>query len=139
MKFRRTKTLPKHVSVPTTPVTYPAGVVVETEKGTYFINKDGKRYRIPTQRVFDSWNFPLVVKSTEAAVVNHPVALNKLGFRDGSLLNNIADGKLYLVSGGLLRHVVDPDILGKLGINHLMATVVSDAEINIMKFGDVIY
>lgn len=143
MRFRRTKTLPQksEVNLPTGPVEYPAGIAVRSPSGDYFINKDGKRYRIPTQRVFDSWKFPLVVKTSDEALSNYPVAVTKLGFRDGSLLNNIADGKLYLVSEGKLRHIVNPDFFGKVGLEPSDAVVVSDAEINsnIMKFGEVIY
>lgn len=124
--------------LPTTPQDYPAGVCVKTERGVYLINKDGKRYRILSTAILDSWNFPLVVDSTEAAVADYPVAVTKLGFRDGSLLNNIADGKLYLVSGGVLRHVVSPAVLERLGVSRSDAAVVSDAEINIMKFGAAI-
>jgi len=79
-----------------------------------------------------------VVDATEAALAKHPVGLTKVGFRDGTLLNNIADGRLYLVSSGVMRHVVDPAVLDRLGINHLMARVVSDDEIKMMKQGEPI-
>lgn len=126
------------VSLPREPVDFPAGIAVRTEKGVYKIHTDGKRYRIPTQRVLDSWSFPFVVDASEASLANYPVAVSKIGFRDGTLLNNIADGRLYLVSAGRLRHVVDPSVLERMGINHLMATVVSEAEINLMRQGEAI-
>lgn len=126
-------------SLPTEPVVYPVGVCVITDKSPYLINKDGKRYRIVSQRVLNSWNFPLVIPTTEPALRRYPVAVTKLPFRDGSLLNNIADGKLYLVSEGKLRHVVSPDVLDRFGLDHLMAVVVSEDEINIMKQGEAIY
>lgn len=140
--LRRLTRRPKpqtRAELPSTPVVYPSGICVKTERGAYLIQKDGKRYRIPTQAVLDSWNFPLVVDSSEAALAKYPVGVLKVGFRDGSLLNNIADGKLYLVSEGRLRHVIDPEVLDRLGINHLMARVVSDAEIKMMKQGEPIY
>jgi len=62
--------------------------------------------------------------------------VTKVGFRDGSLLNNIADGRMYVVSGGRLRHIVDPAVLDRLG--NPEAVVVSDAEIQIMKQGAAI-
>ena len=99
------------------------------------IMKDGKRYRIPTQRILDSWNYPLIVDTSEAALAKYPVAVTKVGFRDGSLLNNIADGRLYLVSAGALRRVTDPAVLTRLGVTRNDAVVVSDAEIQIMKQG----
>lgn len=138
MRFLR-KPQTSRAELPTEPVTYPSGICVKTEKGAYLIQKDGKRYRIPTKAILDSWNFPLIVDASEAALANYPVGVLKVGFRDGSLLNNIADGRLYLVSAGRLRHIVDPAVFDRLGINHLMATVVSDAEIQMMKQGEPIY
>lgn len=137
MKFRKKQKTQS--DLPQTPVMYPAGVCVVTEKGRYLIQKDGKKYRIPTEAIFKSWSFPLIIESTEVALSNHPLAVLKIGFRDGSLLNNIADGKLYLVSAGRLRHIVDPAVFDRLGINHSTATLVSDAEINIMRQGEPIY
>lgn len=126
-------------ALPTEPVDYPAGLCVKTDRSAYLINRDGKRYRIISDRILQSWKFPFVIKTTESALRNYPIAVTKLGFRDGSLLNNIADGKLYLVSAGKVRHIVGPDVLERLGINHLMATVISDAELNLMKVGEEIY
>lgn len=136
MRFLRKKPRTR-AELPTAPVEYPSGICVKTEKGAYLIQKDGKRYRIPTKAILDSWNFPLTVDTTEAAVSNHPLAVLKVGFRDGSLLNNIADGRIYLVSAGRLRHVVDPEVLNRLG-NPTPVTV-SDAEIKMMKQGEPIY
>lgn len=136
MRFLRKKPRTR-AELPTEPVEYPSGICVKTEKGAYLIQKDGKRYRIPTKAILDSWNFPLTVDATEAAVSNHPLAVLKVGFRDGSLLNNIADGRMYLVSAGRLRHVVDPEVLNRLG-NPTPVTV-SDAEIKMMKQGEPIY
>lgn len=121
--------------IPSKPSTYPSGIAVRTENAHYYIHSDGKRYRIPTKRILESWNYPLVVDSSETALKNYPIALAKIGFRDGTLLNNFADGKLYLVSAGKLRQVTDPEVFERLGVNHLMAIVVSDAEINLMKVG----
>lgn len=142
MMFRRTKTQqttePKR-DLPKSPVVYPAGIAVRAPSGIFLINKDGKKYRVPTQRIFESWRFPLVVDTSDAAISKYPTAVTKLGFRDGSLLNNIADGKLYLASEGKLRHIVSPDFFGKIGLVPSDAVAVSDAEINIMKFGEAIY
>jgi hypothetical protein len=132
MQFLRKKQ-PTPQTPPSSPVEYPTGICVKTEKGAYRIHTDGKRYKIPTKAILDSWHFPLVVDSTEAALAKYPVALVKLAFRDGSLLNNIADGRMYLVSGGILRHVTDPAVLERLG--NPQPVVVSDAEINLMKQG----
>lgn len=121
-----------------TPQVYPSGICVKTEKGAYLIHKDGKRYRIPSQQILDSWSFPVVVDTSEAAVVNYPVAVSRLGFRDGSLLNNIADGKIYLVSESKLRHITSVSVLGRLGVTKDDFMLVSDSDINIMKRGEEI-
>lgn len=134
---RRPPTQKKYL--PTEPVTYPVGICVKTEKSHYYLHpSDGKRYRIPTERILQSWNYPLIVETSEAALKNYPVAVTKIGFRTGSLLNNIADGKLYLVSGAVLRHIVSPDALVRLGLERSDALTVSDDEINLMKQGDII-
>lgn len=125
--------------LPTAPVEYPTGIAVKTQDGKfYFLHKDGKRYRIQSSKIFMSWGFPLIVPTTEAALKNYPVAVTKLGFRDGSLLNNIADGKLYLVSESRLRHITNPEVLTRLGVTREDALVVSDADIKIMKLGEEI-
>jgi hypothetical protein len=125
--------------IPLTPQDYPAGVAVQTIKGAYLINKDGKKYRIPSKKVLDSWNFPIVVITTELALEKYPTAVRKLPYRDGSLLNNIADGKLYLVSAATLRHITSPELFTRLGVSKDDAIVVSDAEIKSMDMGAEIY
>lgn len=123
-------------TLPSKPVEYPTGIAVRNEVGSYYrIHSDGKRYRIPTRAILDSWLFTFVVDTTEAALKNYPIALTKIGFRDGTLLNNIADGRLYLVSAGRLRHVTSPAVLERLGATRDDAVTVSDAEINLMKQG----
>lgn len=139
MKFRRRQPKTSNQYIPLTPQDYPAGIAVQTAKGAYLIHKDGKKYRIPSKKILDSWNYPIVVITTELALEKYPTALTKLGYRDGSLLNNIADGKLYLVSGSLLRHITSPDVFTRLGVSKEDAIVVSDAEINSMKLGAEIY
>lgn len=138
--FKRQKTskYDNFVYYPDTPQVYPAGTCVKTDKGTYLIMKDGKRYRITSQDIELSWRFPLTVITSETALSKYPLALTRLPFRDGSLLNNIADGKLYLVSEGKLRHIVSPDFLNRIQRLREDAVVVSDADIKIMKVGDSI-
>lgn len=138
MRFRLRKPQPtSRAELPTEPVLYPSGICVKTEKGAYLIQKDGKRYRIPTQAILDSWSFPFVVDTSEAALEKYPVGILKVGFRDGSLLNNIADGRMYLVSAGKLRHIIDPAVLDRLG--NPEPRVVSDTEIKMMGQGEPIY
>lgn len=100
----------------------------------FYINRDGKRYRM-TEPVRASWKFARAAVTTEAALSNYPISLTKLPYRDGTLLNNYADGKLYLVSAGRLRLVASPSVLPRLGMKRSDALVVSDSDIKSMKMG----
>ena len=129
--FKRRKT---QTPLTTEPTVYPDGVCVETPQGVYLI-KGQKRYRVPTQRILDSWGFPLIVQTTEEALRHYKVAA-RLGFRDGSLIYNIADGKMYLVSNNKRRHITSPDALELLGIDRSRVVNVSNFEINLQQLGE---
>lgn len=130
--FKKKKS--KSLSVRNEPTVYPDGVCVETPQGVYLI-KGQKRYRVPTQRILDSWAFPLIVETTEEALRNYKVAA-RLGFRDGSLIYNIADGKMYLVSNNKRRHITSPDALELLGVDRSRVVNVSNFEINLQQLGE---
>ena len=115
------------------PTNFPSGLAVKTDKATYWI-KDGKRYKLISDRAAKSWMFT-TVNATEAALSGIKL-VGKLGFRDGSLIKNIADGKMYLVSQNKLRHIVDPDIFNKYGLDRSITIEVSEAEIKAHDLGD---
>lgn len=125
----------KTQSLPTTPTKYPVGTFVETEKGYFFIATESKRYRIISLRALQSWSPHRVVKTTEAAVENYRVAA-KLRFRNGSLIHNLSDGKIYLIENGLRRHVVSPDALNSIGAHYNEAVTVSQDEIKLHELGE---
>jgi hypothetical protein len=108
------------------PTNFPSGIAVKTDKDTYWI-KDGKRYRLISDRAAKSWSFT-TVNATEAALTGFKLA-GKLGFRDGALIKNIANGKIYLVSQNKLRHIVDPDSFIRYGLNRSSVIEVSEAEV----------
>jgi hypothetical protein len=60
----------------------------------------------------------------------------KLGFRDGTLIKNIADGRIYLVSQNKLRHVVDPDSFTRYGLDRSKVIEVSETEISAHDLGE---
>lgn len=107
------------------PIVFPSGLAVKTEKAIYWI-KDGKRFRLISDRAANSWAFT-TVKATEQAVSLMKVA-GKLGFRDGSLIKNIADGKMYLISQNKRRHIVDPDSFDRYGLDRSKLIEVSELE-----------
>jgi hypothetical protein len=60
----------------------------------------------------------------------------KLGFRDGTLIKNIADGKLYLISQNKRRHIIDPDTFEKYGLDRSNIIEVSESEANMHELGE---
>ena len=127
--LRNTKT----TLIISSPTNFPSGIAVKTDKDTYWI-KDGKRYRLISDRAAKSWSFT-TVNATESALSGFKL-VGKLGFRDGSLIKNIADGKIYLVSQNKLRHIVSPDSFTIYGLDRSMVVEVSETEISAHDLGE---
>lgn len=123
----------------TEPVEYPAGTFIRTEKGYFYIVSPTKRYRLITERAVSSWSPQRIVKTTEAAVSKYRIAA-KMKFRNGSLIWNLSDGKIYLIENGKRRWVVSPDVLTSLGLDptKTMKEVicVGQEEINLHELGE---
>lgn len=115
------------------PTDFPSGLAVKTSKATYWI-KDGKRFKLASERAEKSWSFTTVL-AEESALVSFKIA-GKLGFRDGTLIKNIADGRIYLISQNKRRHIVSPDIFDRFGLDKSSIVEVSDAETKIHELGD---
>ena len=115
------------------PTIFPSGIAVKTDKAIYWI-KDGKRFKLISDRAARSWMFT-TVDATESAVSGMKLA-GKLGFRDGTLIKNIADGKLYLISQNKKRHIVDPDTFNKYGLDRSQVVEVSAFEISMHELGE---
>ena len=130
---RKKKHKESQVNLISIPTNFPSGIAVKTDKGTYWI-KDNKRYRLVSDRASESWLFT-TVKAEESSLINIKL-VGKLGFRDGTLIKNIADGKIYLVSQNKRRHIIDPDSFGKYGLDRSKVIEVSESEINIHDLGD---
>jgi hypothetical protein len=129
MLFNRTK----NTLTISQPTNFPSGIAVKSDKDTYWI-KDGKRYRLISDRAADSWCFTTVL-ATEAALSGIKL-VGKLGFRDGTLIKNVADGKMYLVSQNKLRHIVDPDSFNRYGLDRSKMIEVSEKEISAHDLGE---
>ena len=117
----------------TSPTIFPSGIAVKTDKGIYWI-KDGKRFKLISDRAAKSWLFT-TVEATESALAGMKLA-GKLGFRDGTLIKNIADGKLYLISQNKKRHIVDPDTFNKYGLDRSQVVEVSAFEASMHELGE---
>lgn len=121
--------------VPTNPTTYPNGTFIKTDAGYFYIVSQSKRFRIITKRVLDSWSPPRVAITSEAAVSKYRIT-SKLKFRNGSLIHNLGDGKIYLIVDGERRHVTDPDFLDKIGATWKDVVRVSLNEVNLHPEGE---
>jgi len=86
----------------------PSGLIAHTEKG-YFYIKGGKKFRIVSERATISWSLPII--KTNDNMLSKLLMSGTLGFRDGSLVQNISDGKIYLISDSKRRHILNPDVL----------------------------
>lgn len=86
----------------------PSGLIAHTEKG-YFYIKGKKRFRFVSDRARESWSLP-IIETKEPMLVNFTID-GVLGFRDGTLVKDISDGKIYLISDSKRRHITDPDVL----------------------------
>lgn len=124
-------------NLPTTPIEYPSGSFVETERGYFYIVNSSKRYYITTGRILESWNPHRVIRTTEAAVKNYRIAA-KMKFRNGSLIHNIADGRVYLIVDGKRCPMVSPEAFERIGAKRNTAHVVSVSknEINLHELGE---
>jgi hypothetical protein len=128
--------------LPQTPTEYPAGTFIETEAGYFYIVNSAKRYRITTTRCLASWRPHRVVKTTEAAVKRYRIS-SKLKFRNGSLIWNISDGRIYLIENGLRCWVKNPEWFRILGLdpadlkfNMDKVMCVSQADLNLHEIGE---
>lgn len=112
----------------------PSGVCVFSAGEYYYINGNYK-HPIPTDRVRESWSFPFVVNISEDLLAPYKKA-KPLGFRDGTLVRALSDGKTYLISKRLKRIVANPDLLKAAGVTRI--EFVSDKELALHADGEVI-
>lgn len=128
--MRKKKQQPKIVTRPTL---FPSGIAVKTDNAIYWI-KDGKRFKVVSDRAARSWNFS-TVNATEQAIAGMKL-VGKLGFRDGTLIKNISDGKMYLISQNKRRHIIDPDSFDTYGLDRSNVIEVSELETNMHDIGE---
>jgi len=118
-------------------VVYPSGVFIHTEKGYFFIVNDVKRYRLVSERVVASWRPQRIIETSEATVSKYRIAA-KMKFRNGSLIHNLADGKIYLIVDGKRRQMVSPEAFDRIGAKMSEAVTVSKDEIELHELGEEI-
>jgi hypothetical protein len=114
---------------------YPiSGLFYVTEKGTFYV-KALKRYKVFSDRCFQSWSVKPIYSSFDQ--ISHIPYAGVLGFRDGTIIHNLADGKIYVVSDNKRLHIKDPDSFPDGWIRDNMITV-NEQEANLHKDGQEI-
>lgn len=119
------------------PVLYPVDSAIETDEGVYFITKSGAKLKVYSPRVVQSWSFNLL-PGTKKSLSMHKNAIGVLGFRNGTLIRNISDSKIYLIAGNKKRHVQNPDVFLKYGFDQNKIILVSQEEVNLHEDGEVL-
>lgn len=117
------------------PLQYPSGIAVFDGTNTYFI-KNNKKYRIVSERALKSWGFNVWYGSPES-LSKTPLG-GILGFRDGSVIKDISNGKIYLVVNSMKQHITTPDFFTKFGIDRNTIIEVSAKEAELHKNGEPI-
>lgn len=123
-------------TVVTNKTDYPSGTVIRTPLGVFYI-KNNYRLRVPSSTVLKTWSFPHIIEATENAVGHYKI-LGKLGFREGTIIQNIADGKMYLISNNKRCHITDPAFFTEKGFDRNRVVVASNADTELHKDGEVI-
>jgi hypothetical protein len=110
-------------------------LIAQTEKG-YFLVKGSKRFRFVSDRARESWKLKSV-NTTELAMKDVKV-VGLVGFRDGTLIRDISNHKIYLISDYKKMHINDPDVMKRLGFEFRDVLLVSSKEANMHKDGGVL-
>jgi hypothetical protein len=96
----------------------PSGLIAHTSSGYFYIKGD-KKFKFVSDRAMESWSLPIV--ETVDQMLSNLKPAGVLGFRDGSLIQDISDGKIYLVSDSKRRHITDADVLEWLNADIITA------------------
>lgn len=114
-------------------IDYPDGLMVDTGDGVYYV-RGGRKYRVYSPRAVESWRLT-PIKGSEQSLSGIPKAKSPLGFRDGTLIHNVADGRMYLISNNKRRQITSPDVFARFGWQVSDCMYVSDAETELHEKG----
>ncbi len=134
-KKKQTPQTQTNINPPLVPTAYPSGVAVFDGTNTYFI-KNNKKYRIISDRAVQSWGFKVWHGSPES--LSKIVLGGILAFRDGSVIKDVSNGKIYLVVNGMKQHITTPDFFTKFGVDPGYIIEVSAKEADLHKNGEPI-
>lgn len=116
---------------------YPPGTFLDTDRGYFYVHRPKELRRVVTKRVLMSWSPPRLVKVPFSSLKGHRI-IGKLKFRNGSLIKNYGDGKIYLIVDGKRRHIASPDYLSALDATHKDVFIVSIDEVELHPEGEIL-
>jgi len=111
----------------------PSGMIAKTEKGDFYV-KGEKRFKFISDRARDSWRLRII--ETSELAMSHCRLAGVVGFRDGTLIKDISNGKIYLIVDNKKSQIVDPDDLKVLGFAKKDIISVSKKEADFQKEGE---
>ena len=113
----------------------PSGTVIVTPEGKRFYISGQKKFRIISDRVFYSWDFPREVFVTQACA-NRYKTFGRLGFREGAVVRDFTSSTLYLISENKKRRLTTPDALTNLNIDESKIITMSEEEAGLHEGGE---
>jgi hypothetical protein len=108
-------------------------MIAKTEKGDFYV-KGEKRFKFISDRARDSWRLRII--ETSELAMSHCRLAGVVGFRDGTLIKDISNGKIYLIVDNKKSQIVDPDDLKVLGFAKKDIISVSKKEADFQKEGE---
>ena len=116
----------------------PDGLFVKTASSpALFVVTDGVARHIPTPAVLESHRVTMgevAVVSDALLATARPGSAPPAGFRDGTLVRT-GDGRMFLISNGLRRHIAGPSVLTALGYAATPPVSISDGELALHRDG----
>jgi hypothetical protein len=110
----------------------PSGLIAKTEKGFYYI-KGNKKFKFVSEKAMTTWSLPII--ETKDPMLSQFITAGVLGFRDGTLIKDVSDGRIYLVSDSKLRHVVEPEVFEWLDVKVIEA---GQKEVSVHEKGEIL-
>lgn len=105
-------------------------MAVKDENNIYYYINTNTKYIISSKRILDSWNFKYILEVNSSSLKGFKDS--RLGFRNGSLVRSIYDGKYYVITESKKRLVTNPDVLEFFP----PALLVSEDELTLHSNGD---
>lgn len=98
-----------------------------------FLAKSGNGYKFYSPRAQASWGLPVNYLDHRQDSFPRNI-MGTLGFRDGTLIQNAVDGKIYVISNAKRRLLTAP--LGDYGFDYSQVVEVSDDEVAFHSLGE---